>query len=215
MIKRTLYPETPRIPEKTVNAIITEKMDGANLTILKCNGELFIAQRNSIFNKDEVFGDGNIGYRGLKGWAREHWEWFDKCLNDNTALCGEWMVETAKSYPPEVVHEKFYIFATAKVVPGPNLCDFDYYQEHVGDAFGISTEFLDIIWLKFVPTVARICKFPDKEQLDDIYDAYCKCVGGRKVEGFVINVNNMIFKYVRMKNGKVVEYSQTGRKHDN
>lgn len=69
MIKRTLYPETPRIPEKTDNAIITEKMDGANLTILKYNGELFIAQRNSIFNKDEVFGDGNIGYRGLKGWA--------------------------------------------------------------------------------------------------------------------------------------------------
>lgn len=30
MIKRTLYPETPRIPEKTDNAIITEKMDGRN-----------------------------------------------------------------------------------------------------------------------------------------------------------------------------------------
>lgn len=29
MIKRTLYPETSRIPEKTDNAIITEKMDGA------------------------------------------------------------------------------------------------------------------------------------------------------------------------------------------
>ena len=215
MIKRTLYPETPRIPEMTDNAIITEKMDGANLTILKYNGELFIAQRNSIFNKDEVFGDGNIGYRGLKGWAREHWEWFDKYLNDNTAHCGEWMVETAKSYPPEVVHKKFYIFATAKVMPGMNLNDFDYYREHVGDAFGLSKEFLDLNWLGFVPTAGRLYKFPDKEELDELYEKYCKYVGGRKVEGFVINVNNMIFKYVRMKSGKVVEYSQTGRKHDN
>ncbi|WP_276905509.1 RNA ligase family protein [Faecalibaculum rodentium] len=215
MIKRTLYPETPRTPEKLDNVIITEKMDGANLTILKYNGELFIAQRNSIFNKDEVFGDGNIGYRGLKGWAREHWEWLDKYLNDNTALCGEWMAETAKSYPPEVVHKKFYVFATAKVMPGMNLNDFDYYREHVGDAFGISKEFLDLNWLGFVPTAGRLYKFPDKEELDELYEKYCKYVGGRKVEGFVINVNNMIFKYVRMKNGKIIEYSQTGRKHDN
>ena len=52
MIKRTLYPETPRIPEKTNNGVVTEKMDGENLTILKYNGELLIAQRNKIFNKD-------------------------------------------------------------------------------------------------------------------------------------------------------------------
>ena len=215
MIKRTLYPETPRMPEKTNNVIITEKMDGANLTILKYNGELFIAQRNSIFNKDEVFGDGSIGYRGLKGWAREHWEWFDMYLNDNTALCGEWMAEKANSYPQEVVDKKFYVFATAKVMPGMNLNDFDYYREHVGDAFGISTEFLDIRWLGFVPTVGRFYKFPDKEQLHDINDHYSEYDGGRKVEGFIKNTNNMIHKYVRMKNGKVVEYSQTGRKHDN
>ena len=50
MIKRTLYPETPRIPEKTNNGVVTEKMDGENLTILKYNGELLIAQRNKIFN---------------------------------------------------------------------------------------------------------------------------------------------------------------------
>ena len=125
------------------------------------------------------------------------------------------MVERANSYPPEVVEKKFYIFATAKVMPGMNLKDFDYYREHVGDAFGISTEFLDINWLGFVPTVGRLYRFPDKEELDEIYGAYHKYVGGRKVEGFVINTNNMIHKYVRMKNGKVIEYSQTGRKHDN
>ncbi|WP_289767448.1 RNA ligase family protein [Faecalibaculum rodentium] len=212
MIKRTLYPETPRIPEKTNNGVVTEKMDGENLTILKYNGELLIAQRNKIFNKDEVFSDGNIGYKGLKGWAREHWEWFDMYLNDNTALCGEWMVGRAKSYPPEVVDKKFYIFATAKVMPGLSLWDFDYYREHVDNAFGISEEFLDLNWLGFVPTVKRIYKFPNKDELDEIYEQYCKYVGGRKVEGFVINTNNMIYKYVRMKNGEVVEYSQTGRK---
>lgn len=212
MIKRTLYPETPRIPEKTNNGVVTEKMDGENLTILKYNGELLIAQRNKIFNKDEVFGDGNIGYKGLKGWAREHWEWFDMYLNDNTALCGEWMAGRAKSYPPEVVDKKFYIFATAKVMPGLNLWDFDYYREHVDNAFRISEEFLDLNWLGFVPFAAICTAFPSKEDLDEFYDEYCEDVGGRKVEGFVINTNNMIHKYVRMKNGEVVEYSQTGRK---
>lgn len=212
MIKRTLYPETPRIPEKTNNCVVTEKMDGENLTILKYNGELLIAQRNKIFNKDEVFGDGNIGYKGLKGWAREHWEWFDMYLNDNTALCGEWMAGRAKSYPPEVVDKKFYIFATAKVMPGLNLWDFDYYREHVDNAFRISEEFLDLNWLGFVPFAAICTAFPSKEDLDEFYDEYCEDVGGRKVEGFVINTNNMIHKYVRMKNGEVVEYSQTGRK---
>lgn len=213
MIKRTLYPETPRIPEKTNNGVVTEKMDGENLTILKYNGELLIAQRNKIFNKDEVFGDGNIGYKGLKGWAREHWEWFDMYLNDNTALCGEWMAGRAKSYPPEVVDKKFYIFATAKVMPGLNLWDFDYYREHVDNAFRISEEFLDLNWLGFVPFAAICTAFPSKEDLDEFYDEYCEDVGGRKVEGFVINTNNMIHKYVRMKNGEVVEYSQTGRKN--
>lgn len=43
------------------------------------------------------------------------------------------------------------------------------------------------------------------EKYIGIYEKYCQKVG-RNVEGFVINYNNSIQKYVRMKNGKLAEH---------
>ena len=40
------------------------------------------------------------------------------------------------------------------------------------------------------------------ESLDKLYEQYC-IIMKRDVEGFVINNNNSITKYVRMKNGKL------------
>ena len=56
-----------------------------------------------------------------------------------------------------------------------------------------------------VPVVTEINNIPNKEQLDNIYEKYCNKVN-RDVEGFVVNYNDNITKYVRMKNGKLQEH---------
>ena len=56
-----------------------------------------------------------------------------------------------------------------------------------------------------VPEVVELNVLPNKEYLDSIYEKYCKKVN-RNVEGFVVNYNNIISKYVRMKNGKLKEH---------
>ena len=47
--------------------------------------------------------------------------------------------------------------------------------------------------------------------LDNIYKEYTEKTN-RPVEGFVINYRDIISKYVRLKNGKLVEYSQEDHK---
>ena len=63
-----------------------------------------------------------------------------------------------------------------------------------------------------VPIITDIKVAPGKKMLDSIYSKYCEKVGNRKVEGIVINCNNLISKYVRMKNGKLIEYSDNDHK---
>ena len=55
----------------------------------------------------------------------------------------------------------------------------------------------------------ELVNIPNKEQLDSIYEKYQSKVK-RNVEGFVINYNNNITKYVRMKNGKLQEHFDRG-----
>ena len=62
-----------------------------------------------------------------------------------------------------------------------------------------------------VPIVSQLKVSPSKEQLDSIYEKYRTKVD-RDVEGFVINYNNNISKYVRMKNRKLVEYDANDHK---
>ena len=67
-------------------------------------------------------------------------------------------------------------------------------------------------FLGIVPEVCEISVLPNKEHLDSIYTKYCAKVG-RPVEGFVINYLDNICKYVRMKSGKLVEYSENDHKN--
>lgn len=61
------------------------------------------------------------------------------------------------------------------------------------------------------PKTKRISVLLNKKYLDSIYKKYTTKVN-RDVEGFVINYNNSICKYVRIKNGKLVEYSDSDHK---
>ena len=50
MIKKEIYPKTQRVICEGAKIQITEKLDGSNLVIFKLNDDLYIAQRNTIFN---------------------------------------------------------------------------------------------------------------------------------------------------------------------
>ena len=54
---------------------------------------------------------------------------------------------------------------------------------------------------------SNLCIF--KNDLDDIYDCYRSCKN-RDVEGIIVNYNNNISKYVRMKNGQLQEHFDRG-----
>lgn len=64
MIKKTLYPKTKRVLYKN-RVTITEKLDGSNIGFFKVNGKLLIAQRNNIFNIDELEENKGMLYNGL------------------------------------------------------------------------------------------------------------------------------------------------------
>ena len=53
MIKKTIYTKTQRTTGLN-KIIITEKIDGSNLTFFKYKDELYFAQRNFIFNLSEL-----------------------------------------------------------------------------------------------------------------------------------------------------------------
>lgn len=64
MIKKTLYPKTKRVQFKN-RVTITEKLDGSNIGFFKVNGKLLIAQRNNIFEIDELEENKGMLYKGL------------------------------------------------------------------------------------------------------------------------------------------------------
>lgn len=215
MLKKTLYPKTRRIPENGPLVTVTEKMDGCNLTIFKLNGEIQFAQNNWIFSMDEMVSDKQSrinSYGGLKLWAQQHREDLERDLVEGAAITGEWMRETAKSYPADVVEKNFYMFAKANIgegQSGPMLTNIRWDRNLFKHPFA-NQEIPDYIGV--VPLVYEGHIHTSKEVLDAMYEQYTSKVGGRKVEGFVICSNNIIQKYVRMRKGKLVEYHEDWRK---
>ena len=100
------------------------------------------------------------------------------------------------------------MFAKANIDDEFNLYNLIY--EH--ELFMYPFESLQIpSCIGVVPVVTILSILPNKEHLDSIYEKYSNKVG-RKVEGLVIDFRNNIAKYVRMKNGKLVEYSDNDHK---
>lgn len=105
-------------------------------------------------------------------------------------------------YPVDEFDKRFYMFAKARITNMFELESIMYDHSLFIYPFNSQTipKFIGI-----VPVVAEIRNIPNKEQLDLIYTRYCEKVG-RDVEGFVVNYNNSVTKYVRMKNGKLAEH---------
>lgn len=99
------------------------------------------------------------------------------------------------------------VYITEKL-DGSNMCIFK--KEGIVYIAQIESQTIPN-FIATVPKVTELNVLPNKEHLDSIYKKYCEQVN-RNVEGFVINYKNIISKYVRMKNGKVIEYDESSHK---
>lgn len=208
MIKSEIYPKTPRISVNGEKIEITEKLDGSNLVIFKLNDEIYFAQRNTILKYDELEENKQILYKGLLGWANQYIKVLQEELYEGSCLCGEWLGMGKLKYTVDEFDKRFYMFAKARIDEEYNLSNLNY--DHEQFIYPFNSQIIPA-FIGIVPVVGNIFYLPDKENLDKIYERYCEKVN-RPVEGFVINFHNIITKYVRMKNGKLVEYSDTDHK---
>lgn len=209
MIKGTsIYPKTPRVPTQGDKIYLTEKLDGANLVFFKYQNELYIAQRKNIISLNEIEEQKTILYKGLYQWLIDYGEDLKNELYEGSAICGEWLGMSVTKYTIDRFDKRWYMFAKGNInddfilynlIYNHNLFIYPFINQTIPKFIGI------------VPEAYELNILPDKKYLDSLYDKYLEKVG-RPVEGFVINYKDIITKYVRMKNGKIVEYSDQDRK---
>lgn len=205
MIKKTLYPKTTRVKvNETKSCQLTEKIDGSNLCIIKKDDTLYIAQRNYIYEISEMEECKDLVYKGLYQWLTEHKDWLIENMHNNSVLCGEWIGMGCLKYP--TFEKRFYMFAKANITEEFELKNIYYYHDLFKYPF-VNQEIPEFIGE--VPIVDEISKIPTKAELDVIYKEYCEKVN-RNVEGIVVNYQNTVTKYVRMKNGKLQEHFDRG-----
>ena len=202
IIKCSIYPKTTRFGKEERKVFLTEKIDGSNLTFFKFENELYIAQRNNIYkfkdfkeNKDEFKG---IIYKGLRPFLEEYGDSLQEKLYDGSAICGEWLGQGKIKYNNRF-NTRFLLFAKARIIKTENtflLQNIVYNPDLIHWAVGETLpDYLDT-----VPLIKELDHYPNLEELDKIYLEYSEKQDS-KVEGFVINNNNKIEKYVRFKNG--------------
>lgn len=195
MIKKTLYPKTKRVQYKN-RVVVTEKLDGSNIGFFKVNGKLLIAQRNNIFEIDELEDNKQMLYKGLLGWINDYGKDLTERLIEGSGFFGEWIGMGKIKYPD--LDKKVYMFAKANIDKGEikNL----YYEHELFNYPFENQEFPEYIGI--VPVVEKRESYPDIETLDYNYEIY-KLKVNRNVEGFILAQNNNVNKYVRMKNGQL------------
>lgn len=205
MIKKEIYPKTKRVSCSGEQVEVTEKLDGSNLCIFKKEDKLYIAQRKTILSFDELEENKDVMYKGLYQWLSDHKEELNDIRN-NAVICGEWLGMGKLKYTVDEFDKRFYMFAKANIDEDFNL--YNIYYQH--DLFIYPFENLIIPkCVGIVPLVYKLEYLPDKDKLDVLYQKYVDKVN-RNVEGFVVNTNNTIRKYVRMKNGQLQEHFDRG-----
>lgn len=206
MIKKEIYPKTPRLKIGGDRVYVTEKLDGSNLVFFKKDDKLYFAQRKNIVCIDELEEVKDILYKGLYQWLTDNKDVLQQELREGSAICGEWLGMGCLKYTIDEFDKKWYMFAKANIDDEFNLYNLNYEHSLFIYPF-ISQEIPSFIGI--VPEVIELNVIPTKEHLDSIYQKYCEKVN-RNVEGFVVNYKNNITKYVRMKNGKLQEHFDRG-----
>lgn len=205
MIKKEIYPKTKRVSCSGEEVEITEKIDGSNLCIFKKDDKLYIAQRKTIICFDEIEECKDVLYKGLYQWLKDNINSLSTIRN-NSVVCGEWLGMGKLKYIIDEFDKRFYMFAKANIDEDYNLYNIYYYHSLFQYPFedNIIPNCIGV-----VPMAYSIEYIPDKDKLDILYEEYTSKVK-RDVEGFVVNYNNNIRKYVRMKNGKLQEHFDRG-----
>lgn len=206
MIKKEIYPKTKRVSCSGDKVYITEKLDGSNLVFFKKNDELYIAQRKTIININELEEVKDKLYKGLYQWLLDNKDYLQEQLINDSAICGEWLGMGKLKYDVGEFDKKWYMFAKANIDDEYNLYNLIYEHELFIYPFA-NQEIPNFIGI--VPEITELMGLPTKEFLDSIYETYTNRVK-RDVEGFVVNYKNIISKYVRMKNGKLEEHFDRG-----
>lgn len=206
MIKKEIYPKTKRVSCSGDKVYITEKLDGSNLVFFKKNDELYIAQRKTIININELEEVKDKLYKGLYQWLLDNKDYLQEQLINDSAICGEWLGMGKLKYDVGEFDKKWYMFAKANIDDEYNLYNLIYKHELFIYPFA-NQEIPNFIGI--VPEITELMGLPTKEFLDSIYETYTNGVK-RDVEGFVVNYKNIISKYVRMKNGKLEEHFDRG-----
>lgn len=205
MVKKCIYPKTKRVSCVGKLIEITEKLDGSNLCIFKKDDKLYLAQRNTIIGFDELEEHRHLLYKGLYAWLVDNGDEL-KAIRNNSVVCGEWLGMGKLKYSVDEFDKRFYMFAKANIDEDFNL--YNIYYDH--SLFIYPFEECEIPkCIGIVPVAFSVPYLPDKVKLDTLYEKYCEKVN-RPVEGFVINCNGNIEKYVRMKNGKLQEHFDRG-----
>lgn len=206
MIKKEIYPKTKRVSCSGDKVYITEKLDGSNLVFFKKNDELYIAQRKTIININELKEVKDKLYKGLYQWLLDNKDYLQEQLINDSAICGEWLGMGKLKYDVSEFDKRWYMFAKANIDDEYNLYNLIYDHELFKYPF-LNQEIPKFIGI--VPEVTELNVLPTKEYLDSVYEKHTSKVK-RDVEGFVINYKNIISKYVRMKNGKLEEHFDRG-----
>lgn len=206
MIKKEIYPKTKRVSCSGDKVYITEKLDGSNLVFFKKNDKLYIAQRKTIININELEEVKDKLYKGLYQWLLDNKDYLQEQLINDSAICGEWLGMGKLKYDVGEFDKKWYMFAKANIDDEYNLYNLIYEHELFIYPFA-NQEIPNFIGI--VPEITELMGLPTKEFLDSIYETYTNEVK-RDVEGFVVNYKNIISKYVRMKNGKLEEHFDRG-----
>ena len=202
MLKKEIYPKTQRVICEGAKIQITEKLDGSNLVIFKLNGLIYIAQRNNIFTMGELGVNQDRLYKGLLWWIIDNGAKLLDELYEGSAICGEWLGMGKLKYDVGEFDKRFYMFAKARITDNFELENIMY--DHSLFIYPFNSQVIPS-FIGIVPVVKEVSNIPNKEQLDNLYNQYKEKVK-RDVEGFVVNYNNIITKYVRMKNGKLQEH---------
>lgn len=206
MIKKEIYPKTPRLKIGGDRVYVTEKLDGSNLVFFKKDDKLYFAQRKNIICIDELEEVKDILYKGLYQWLIDNKDVLQQELHEGSVICGEWLGMGCLKYTVDEFDKKWYMFAKANIDDEFNLYNLNY--EHSLFIYPFISQKLPS-FIGIVPEVIELNVIPTKEHLDSIYQKYCEKVN-RNVEGFVVNYKNNITKYVRMKNGKLQEHFDRG-----
>lgn len=219
MVTKEIYPKTPRLSSNPEYQI-TEKIDGSNLcigkVILKGEPIIFVATRGIIYNGATEADCINKNYPKLRGWIKEHYDFFMQELHEGSVLFLEWTGQGGHNVKYDHHGAWYYGKGRVKSIEINSLNDISLDPSYSTYSIPlliypfISQEIPDFLR---IPWFINTCTLPDKAYLDNLFNEVNDEIHAlTKIEGFVVWDGHRISKYVRRKNGKLVEYSDLDRK---